>query len=84
MCLTIGIMSVVQWGPYWFPFVDTMMDCKTYWWANVLLISNLLPIHEIVSAACNSDLSVITHITHRFISMPLFFSVYSMDMVPVS
>ncbi|XP_028274323.1 O-acyltransferase like protein [Parambassis ranga] len=47
MCLTIGLMSVVQWGPYWFPFVDTMMDCKTYWWANLLLISNLLPIHEI-------------------------------------
>ncbi|XP_068430263.1 O-acyltransferase like protein [Clinocottus analis] len=47
MCLTIGLISVIQWGPYWFPFIDSMMDCKTYWWANVLLISNLLPVHEI-------------------------------------
>ncbi|XP_041667058.1 O-acyltransferase like protein [Cheilinus undulatus] len=47
MCLTIGLVSVVHWGPYWFPFIDTLMDCKTYWWANLLLISNLLPVHEI-------------------------------------
>ncbi|KAI3362236.1 hypothetical protein L3Q82_012560, partial [Scortum barcoo] len=47
MCLTIGLISLVQWGPYWFPFINTMMDCKSYWWANLLLISNLLPVHEI-------------------------------------
>ncbi|KAM8827474.1 O-acyltransferase like protein isoform 2-T2 [Spinachia spinachia] len=47
MCLTIGLISVGHWGPYWFPFIDAMMDCKTYWWANLLLISNLLPVHEI-------------------------------------
>ncbi|KAM6902086.1 O-acyltransferase like protein [Xenentodon cancila] len=47
MCLTISLISLVQWGPYWFPFIDTMMDCKAYWWANLLLISNLLPVHEI-------------------------------------
>ncbi|XP_069026572.1 O-acyltransferase like protein [Embiotoca jacksoni] len=47
MCLTIGLISMVHWGPYWFPFIDTLMDCKTYWWANLLLISNLLPVHEI-------------------------------------
>ncbi|XP_041825612.1 O-acyltransferase like protein isoform X2 [Melanotaenia boesemani] len=47
MCLTIGLISLVRWGPYWFPFIDTMMDCKAYWWANLLLISNLLPVHEI-------------------------------------
>ncbi|XP_076027890.1 O-acyltransferase like protein [Genypterus blacodes] len=47
MCLTIGLTSVVQWGPYWFPFIDTLMDCKTYWWANVLLVTNLLTVHEI-------------------------------------
>ncbi|XP_063745918.1 O-acyltransferase like protein [Eleginops maclovinus] len=47
MCLTIGLISLIQWGPYWFPFIDTLMDCKTYWWANLLLISNLLPVHEI-------------------------------------
>ncbi|XP_061783326.1 O-acyltransferase like protein isoform X1 [Nerophis lumbriciformis] len=47
MCLTIGLISVVHWGPYWFPFIDNVMDCKTYWWGNLLLISNLLPVHEI-------------------------------------
>ncbi|CAJ1070709.1 O-acyltransferase like protein [Xyrichtys novacula] len=47
VCLTIGLISLVQWGPYWFPLIDTLMDCKTYWWANLLLISNLLPVHEI-------------------------------------
>ncbi|XP_038590528.1 O-acyltransferase like protein-like [Micropterus salmoides] len=47
MSLTIGLISLVQWGPYWFPFIDTVMDCKTYWWANLLLIGNLLPVHEI-------------------------------------
>nr|XP_020456531.1 O-acyltransferase like protein-like [Monopterus albus] len=47
MCLTISLLSLVQWGPYWFPFLETLMDCKTYWWANLLLISNLLPVHEI-------------------------------------
>ncbi|XP_042364974.1 O-acyltransferase like protein isoform X1 [Plectropomus leopardus] len=47
MCLTIGLISLVQWGPYWFPFIDALMDCKSYWWANLLLISNLLPVHEI-------------------------------------
>ncbi|XP_072310919.1 O-acyltransferase like protein [Eucyclogobius newberryi] len=45
--LTIGLMSVVHWGPYWFPFVNTIMDCKSYWWANLLLVSNLLPDHKI-------------------------------------
>ncbi|XP_070408475.1 O-acyltransferase like protein isoform X3 [Nothobranchius furzeri] len=47
MCLTISLISLVQWGPYWFPFMDTMMDCKAYWWANLLLISNLLPFHNV-------------------------------------
>ncbi|XP_035996607.1 O-acyltransferase like protein [Fundulus heteroclitus] len=47
MCLTISLISLVRWGPYWFPFVETLMDCKAYWWANLLLISNLLPVHEI-------------------------------------
>ncbi|XP_029024489.1 O-acyltransferase like protein [Betta splendens] len=47
VCLTISIVSVVQWGPYWFPFLEAFTDCKRYWWANVLLISNLIPVNEI-------------------------------------
>ncbi|XP_071321603.1 O-acyltransferase like protein isoform X2 [Trachinotus anak] len=45
MCLITGLISVVQWGPYWSP--PRGMDCKTYWWANVLLISNLLSVPQI-------------------------------------
>ncbi|XP_077593781.1 O-acyltransferase like protein [Stigmatopora nigra] len=47
MCLTIGFVSLVHAGPYWFPFIDNLMDCKKYWWGNLLLMSNLLPVHEI-------------------------------------
>lgn len=58
MCLTISLVSLVQWGPYWFPFLETLTDCKMYWWANVLLISNLIPVNEIVSLTkSNSDFS---------------------------
>ncbi|XP_056875366.1 O-acyltransferase like protein isoform X1 [Takifugu flavidus] len=45
--LTTGIVSLVQWGPYWFPFVDIIMDCKSYWWANVVLVSNIIPVQQI-------------------------------------
>lgn len=55
MCLTMGLISLVRWGPYWFPFIDALMDCKTYWWANFLLISNLIPVHEIVSFITDSQ-----------------------------
>ncbi|XP_008422732.1 nose resistant to fluoxetine protein 6 [Poecilia reticulata] len=47
VCLTISVISLVRWGPYWFPFVEMLTDCKAYWWANLLLVSNLLPVHEI-------------------------------------
>ncbi|XP_053729500.1 O-acyltransferase like protein [Synchiropus splendidus] len=47
ICLAIGLISVIQWGPFWFPFLNTLTDCKAYWWANLLLVSNLLPVHEI-------------------------------------
>lgn len=54
--LTTGLVSLVQWGPYWFPFVDIIMDCKTYWWANAVLISNIIPVEEIVCSHKDSDL----------------------------
>lgn len=54
--LTTGVVSLVQWGPYWFPFVDIIMDCKNYWWANVVLISNIIPVQEIVGPHKDSDL----------------------------
>ncbi|XP_060936507.1 O-acyltransferase like protein-like [Limanda limanda] len=42
LCFTNGLTSLVQGGPYWFQIMETMADCKTYWWGNILLISNLL------------------------------------------
>lgn len=54
--LTTGLVSLVQWGPYWSSFVDIIMDCKTYWWANVVLISNIIPVQEIVCWLKDSDL----------------------------
>lgn len=73
MCLTIGLISLVKWGPYWFPFIDTVMDCKTYWWANLLLISNLLPVHEIVSFTRNLDLTVIVYFSTDYLPVSLPF-----------
>ncbi|CAB1445237.1 unnamed protein product [Pleuronectes platessa] len=43
LCFTTGLTSLVRGGPYWFQIMKTMTDCKTYWWGNVLLISNILP-----------------------------------------
>ncbi|XP_053267847.1 O-acyltransferase like protein [Pleuronectes platessa] len=43
LCFTTGLTSLVRGGPYWFQIMETMADCKTYWWGNVLLISNLIP-----------------------------------------
>uniref|UniRef100_A0A3P8TIB0 O-acyltransferase like n=1 Tax=Amphiprion percula TaxID=161767 RepID=A0A3P8TIB0_AMPPE len=67
MCLTIGLISLVQWGPYWFPFIDTLMDCKTYWWANLLLISNLLPVHEIVSLSSAYRLTSDNYVLYYYV-----------------
>ncbi|XP_062268351.1 O-acyltransferase like protein-like isoform X2 [Platichthys flesus] len=43
LCFTTGLSSLVQGGAFWFQIMETMADCKTYWWGNVLLISNLIP-----------------------------------------
>ncbi|KAE8284973.1 Zinc finger protein 532 [Larimichthys crocea] len=80
MCLTIGLISLVQWGPYWFPFIDTLMDCKTYWWANLLLISNLLPVHEIWQAVlgwfcCLSTMAVLVGLAYVLRETPAYPSV---------
>ncbi|XP_034047554.1 O-acyltransferase like protein [Thalassophryne amazonica] len=42
VCLVTGVSSVVQWGPYWYLFRDFCTGCKKDWWANLLLITNLL------------------------------------------
>uniref|UniRef100_A0A8C4H3T9 O-acyltransferase like n=1 Tax=Dicentrarchus labrax TaxID=13489 RepID=A0A8C4H3T9_DICLA len=77
MCLTIGLISLVKWGPYWFPFIDTLMDCKTYWWANLLLISNLLPVHEICIPwtwylSLDFQCYATTPLLYFFLNLPVF------------
>ncbi|XP_029372307.1 O-acyltransferase like protein [Echeneis naucrates] len=44
--LSIVLGSLVQWGPYQSQNVTSLIDCKKGWWANVLLISNLVPFME--------------------------------------
>lgn len=81
--LTTGVVSLVQWGPYWFPFVNIIMDCKTYWWANMVLISNIIPVQEIVcwpDAAYQIQIRS-TYLDVNFLILPL---VRSVDVVPFS
>ena len=56
LCFTTGLTSLVRGGPYWFQIMETMADCKTYWWGNVLLIINLLtssqPVVLLIVSGC--------------------------------
>ncbi|KAL0965890.1 hypothetical protein UPYG_G00287290 [Umbra pygmaea] len=47
VCLTIGLFSVVQRGAFWFTAEDQIINCKKYWWSNLLLINNLYPSSDI-------------------------------------
>ncbi|XP_062269146.1 O-acyltransferase like protein-like [Platichthys flesus] len=47
LCFSTGLNSLIRGGPYWFQITETMVDCKTYWWGNVLLISNLLTFSQL-------------------------------------
>ncbi|XP_056146393.1 O-acyltransferase like protein [Lampris incognitus] len=47
VCLVIGFFSVVQRGAFWFIADDEVMNCKKYWWSNLLLVNNLFTITDI-------------------------------------
>ncbi|KAM4634077.1 O-acyltransferase like protein [Polymixia lowei] len=47
VCLAIGFFSVVQRGAFWFIAEDEVMNCKKYWWSNLLLVNNLFTITDI-------------------------------------
>ncbi|XP_071754399.1 O-acyltransferase like protein-like [Centroberyx gerrardi] len=46
VCLVMSVFSVARQGAYGFTFEDEVEDCKTFWWANVLLINNLYVAHK--------------------------------------
>ncbi|XP_041914872.1 O-acyltransferase like protein [Alosa sapidissima] len=47
VCLAIGLFSVVQRGAFWFIADDEILNCKKYWWSNLLLVNNLFTITDI-------------------------------------
>ncbi|XP_055720192.1 O-acyltransferase like protein [Salvelinus fontinalis] len=47
VCLAIGLFSVVQRGAFWFIAEDEIINCKKYWWSNLLLVNNLFTITDI-------------------------------------
>ncbi|KAG7269144.1 hypothetical protein CRUP_001599, partial [Coryphaenoides rupestris] len=47
VCLAIGFFSVVQRGAFWFIAEDEVINCKRYWWSNLLLVNNLFTITDI-------------------------------------
>ncbi|XP_026153595.1 O-acyltransferase like protein [Mastacembelus armatus] len=46
-CLATGILPLFQWEPFWFPDLENFMDCKKYWWANAVFVSNLIQVSQI-------------------------------------
>ncbi|XP_078142238.1 O-acyltransferase like protein-like [Centroberyx gerrardi] len=50
VCLVMSVFSVARQGAYGFTFEDEVEDCKTFWWANVLLINNLYVPHKMCVA----------------------------------
>ncbi|XP_062409555.1 O-acyltransferase like protein [Sardina pilchardus] len=47
VCLAIGLFSVVQRGAFWFIAEDEILNCKKYWWSNLLLVNNLFTTTDI-------------------------------------
>ncbi|XP_061118147.1 O-acyltransferase like protein [Conger conger] len=47
VCLTISVFSMVQNNSYDSITHNELQHCRKYWWSNVLLINNLLPVVDI-------------------------------------
>ncbi|XP_048360293.1 O-acyltransferase like protein-like [Sphaerodactylus townsendi] len=43
VCLLAGLYSVIPWGALWEPSKLQVDNCRSVWWANLLLINNLIP-----------------------------------------
>jgi hypothetical protein len=57
VCLSIGFYSVAQRGAFWFIAEDQVINCKKYWWSNLLLVNNLFTITDIVSSNSSDTIS---------------------------
>lgn len=48
VCLTIGLFSIIPRNSYYSITDNEIHHCRKYWWSNVLLVNNLLPVFDIV------------------------------------
>ncbi|XP_062868144.1 O-acyltransferase like protein [Trichomycterus rosablanca] len=44
VCVIVALFSLVHDGTFWFVAEDEMMNCRKFWWSNLLLINNLFTI----------------------------------------
>ncbi|KAL7854026.1 hypothetical protein AOLI_G00208700 [Acnodon oligacanthus] len=47
VCLIIALFSLLHRGVFWFMAEDEILNCKKYWWSNLLLVNNLFTITDI-------------------------------------
>ncbi|KAJ8402353.1 hypothetical protein AAFF_G00368420 [Aldrovandia affinis] len=47
VCIVIGLFPIMHRGSYWSIAGDEIKNCRKYWWSNVLLMNNLLPVIDI-------------------------------------
>ncbi|XP_066502474.1 O-acyltransferase like protein [Hoplias malabaricus] len=47
VCMIIALFSLLHRGVFWFMAEDEILNCKKYWWSNLLLINNLFTITDI-------------------------------------
>ncbi|XP_017348985.2 O-acyltransferase like protein isoform X2 [Ictalurus punctatus] len=44
VCAIVTLFSFLHNGPFWFTAEDQILNCKAFWWSNLLLINNLFTI----------------------------------------
>ncbi|KAK3523686.1 hypothetical protein QTP70_008609 [Hemibagrus guttatus] len=44
VCVIVALFSFLHKGPFWFTAEDQILNCKVFWWSNLLLINNLITI----------------------------------------
>ncbi|GAA6101012.1 O-acyltransferase like protein, partial [Tachysurus ichikawai] len=48
VCAIVTLFSFLHKGPFWFTAEDQIVNCKEFWWSNLLLINNLFTITHTV------------------------------------
>ncbi|XP_053334011.1 O-acyltransferase like protein [Clarias gariepinus] len=44
VCAIVALFSFLHEGPFWFTVEDQILNCKEFWWSNLLLVNNLITI----------------------------------------